>query len=220
MTWDVPMKKGLLLTVVLGVIACLILIGVGWFGVHKSATTPTVAVVASSAIKPTPQATPPPALMGASEWQKYRSARESVLQSTPSLQSEYKDILKAMDGQQAKLDAAMLKADPQLAPVISKLQALRTQNSVSHSPSSGQTNRVANLTPEDMQELRTARTNAMQSDTNLMADGKNIADKMRKFEDALDAAMVKSDPSLAPIIAKFEAGRHSPRLASISAQPK
>jgi hypothetical protein len=63
------------------------------------------------------------------------------------------------------------------------------------------------LTPNDMQELRAARSAALQKDPNLQTDGLKIMERMRAFEDKLDAAMVKSDPTLAPLVAKFEAGR-------------
>jgi len=71
---------------------------------------------------------PPQALMSPGDWQKLRSTRDQVLQSNPDLQAEYKQILKKMDGQQATLDDAMIKADPAVKPVIAKLVELRQKN--------------------------------------------------------------------------------------------
>jgi len=60
--------------------------------------------------------------MSPGDWQKLRSTRDQVLQGNPDLQAEYKQILKKMDGQQASLDAAMIKIDPSMAPLIAQFQ--------------------------------------------------------------------------------------------------
>ena len=66
------------------------------------------------------------------------------------------------------------------------------------------------LTPEDLQGLRTARAKALQTNPDLVANAKKIADQMRAFEDKLDAAMIKADPNVSPLIAQFEGGRKAP----------
>jgi hypothetical protein len=52
------------------------------------------------------------------------------LQNNPDLAAEYKSLLAEMDEQQKALDAAMIKADPKVAPIVAKLQELRKKNSV------------------------------------------------------------------------------------------
>ena len=180
----------------------------------KAATTLTPNHLApSSAIHPIP--TP---LMARDEWQKYRSAREKALQDTPALQAEYQDILKGMDAQQGKLDAAMLKADPKLGPVLAKLNALKAQHSTSPQNKTAGNTPAPSLTPNDWQELRTARNQAIQSDSEFNLTSKKLIDRMRALEDKLDATMIKTDPSLIPVIAKFEAGRR-PGPALVNASP-
>ena len=71
-----------------------------------------------------------------SEWQELRSTRDTTLQSNPDLAAEYKSLLAEMDQQQKDLDAAMIKADPKVAPIVAKLEQLRKKNSVNRSPAS------------------------------------------------------------------------------------
>jgi hypothetical protein len=66
------------------------------------------------------------------------------------------------------------------------------------------------ITPDEWQELRTARSEALKSNPDLVAANKKLMDRMRALEDKIDAAMVKADPTIAPIIAKFETNRPHP----------
>ena len=76
-----------------------------------------------------PAASPPhPAFVSPNEFQQFRAARDAVLQANPDLAAEYKDIIHAMQDEQSKLDAAMIKADPKVAPIVAKLVALRQHN--------------------------------------------------------------------------------------------
>jgi len=159
---------------------------------------------------------PPPALMSPGDWQKLRSTRDQVLQSNPDLQAEYKQILKKMDAQQASLDDAMIKADPAVKPVVAKLVELRQKNGAPALASPNGTTKPApntpavKLTTEDMQELRTARTAAIQANPALLTGNKAIGDQMRDFQIKLDAAMIKIDPTIAPVIAQFQNDRKPP----------
>ncbi len=69
------------------------------------------------------------------------------------------------------------------------------------------------LTADDLQELRAARAKAMQSNPGLVASAKALADQMRALEAKLDAAMVKADPNVSPLIAKFEGGHRTAEAA-------
>ena len=57
---------------------------------------------------------------------------------------------------------------------------------------------MGGLTPEEQQELRAARKAAMDANPDLAAEQKALQDK-------INAAMIKADPKVAPIIAKLEA---------------
>ena len=61
------------------------------------------------------------------------------------------------------------------------------------------------LTDEERQELQAAHDAALKADPDLEAEGKDLMDKMKAYHEKLDAAMIKADPNVAPIIAKMEA---------------
>ena len=67
---------------------------------------------------------------------------------------------------------------------------------------------AAAISPTEWQQLRAARNTALQNNPDLMAANKKLIEKMQAFEVKLDAAIVKANPTIAPIIAKFDAARH------------
>jgi hypothetical protein len=219
------MRKTLLPVLVLLVVGSLIaLVNKRHDSVQK--VEPKVALITPVTHPKLPQAKRPP-LMTIGEWQQYHSARQLALQTNPSLKGQYKEILTEMDVQESKSDAAMLKADPKLAPVLAKLKALRLRNggAIAAASRSGKTPPVikgpaSTLTPADWQELRTARAQAIEANPDLMAQARKLQEKMRAFEDNLDADMLKSDPQSAPLIAKFDSARHSPMVSNNSTGPK
>jgi len=60
--------------------------------------------------------------------------------------------------------------------------------------------RMGRLTPEEREELKAARQAAFQANPDLL-------DQMKAVQDKINAAMIKADPKVAPIIAKQEAAR-------------
>jgi len=222
------MKKNILLVAVFVAVICLVWVAGDRYGSRQTAVVRTLpAEVAGQPNAPAvthPTAPPTPALMPAGDWVKYRDARQAALQADPSLQTAYTAILKEMDAQQTKLDAAMVKIDPQMAPVVAKLEALRALHSgTSHPEVSGgtaKTPETINLTADEWQRLRVARTEAIQSNPSFSVEAKKQADDMRVFEDKLDATMLKADPQLAPVIARFETGRHPQAVAADAVAPK
>jgi len=66
------------------------------------------------------------------------------------------------------------------------------------------------ITPAEWQELSAARTAAFQANPDLLAENRKLSEKMRALMDKINAAMVKADPTIAPIIAKLEANRPHP----------
>jgi CHASE3 domain sensor protein len=104
---------------------------------HKSSTkvleSQAPSTVPAQVVKPFH---PPPSsnFLAVNEWQELRSVRETTLKNNPDLAAEYKALLAEMDEQQKDLEAAMIKADPKVAPIVAKLEALRKHNSVSYQP--------------------------------------------------------------------------------------
>jgi hypothetical protein len=180
--------------------------------IHSNIVTAPVAQIKSK---------PPVSVMDhlpkVSEWQEFHSDRESALKNNPKLASEYKRLMADLGQQQKGLETAMLKTDPKLVPMLAKLEALRLHNSgtvgaASHGakPMPVNNSPLPTLTAADWQELRMARAQALQANPDLMDQSKKFQGKIRAFEDELDSIMVKSDPNVAPLIAKFDTMRHSP----------
>jgi hypothetical protein len=67
-------------------------------------------------------------------------------------------------------------------------------------PHDGPGGHMGGLTPKVRQELMAARQEAMQANPELAAEQKALQEK-------INAAMIKADPNVAPIIAKLEAAR-------------
>jgi hypothetical protein len=82
------------------------------------------------------------------------------------------------------------------------------------------------ITPDEWQELRAARSAALQANPDFVKKHNKLLERLRTLEDKLDAAMIKADPAIAPMIAKFEANRthpgapvSAPSDATVPAQP-
>ena len=136
---EFPMK-----TFVVIVTTFAVALALGWFlGGRQSHVTPVPATfppVAHAPVTstippvPSPASSPPSNLPLPSEWQELRAVRNITFQNNPALAAEYKSLLAEMDDQQKRLDEAMIKVDPKVAPIVAKLEQLRKKNSVTHSP--------------------------------------------------------------------------------------
>jgi hypothetical protein len=73
------------------------------------------------------------------------------------------------------------------------------------------------ITPEEWQELRAARNAALQANPDLITEHNKLLERMRALEDKVDAAMIKADPTITPLIAKFESNR--PHLGTSATTP-
>jgi hypothetical protein len=62
--------------------------------------------------------------------------------------------------------------------------------------------RLANLSPEERQKLQAARQKAMQ-DPAVQAAHDKMRQAHKEFRDAMNAAMLKADPSIQPILNKI-----------------
>jgi flagellum-specific peptidoglycan hydrolase FlgJ len=66
--------------------------------------------------------------------------------------------------------------------------------------------RMANLSPQDRQKLEAAHQKARQ-DPAVQAAHEKMKQAEKEFRDAMQAAMLKADPSIQPILDKLPAGR-------------
>ena len=82
-------------------------------------------------------------------------------------------------------------------------------------PSSSET-----LSPVEWQEIREARMAAIKADPSLMAKAAQLNEKLRQFERKLDEAMIKTDPRIASVLAKFGANRPLPQHPVAQPPPK
>ena len=64
------------------------------------------------------------------------------------------------------------------------------------------------FTSEELQELHAARSAAINAHPDLIADMEKLMGRMRALNDKIDAAMIKADPGIVPILAKVEANRN------------
>ena len=106
-------------------------------GAEKASTTtiirhiPHAVNTAANYPPPTPSAQDPRAV-SPSEWGHLRDARDAAMKANPDLAAEYKELLKEMKAQQAKFDAAMIAADPKVAPIVTKFLAMRDRSMASN----------------------------------------------------------------------------------------
>jgi hypothetical protein len=119
-------------------------------------------------------------------WQEVRAARVLAFQNNPDLTSQYQQILKAMNDQRKKLDAAMIQANLKIAPLIAKQQSGNTA-----------------LTSTELRELLLTRQAAFKANPDLVAKSAQLSKKMNAFRSTFTANMIKTDPKVAPMLAKL-----------------
>ena len=64
------------------------------------------------------------------------------------------------------------------------------------------------ITSDEVMELHEARSAAIRAHPELIADMQKLMEKSRVLEARINAAMIKADPGIAPLIAKVEARRN------------
>ncbi len=107
---------------------------VGWYVAHPSASAAIQpSVTASPSPKPVTKvmaSAPTPSVFipdgsNVIDWKKIHVARDHALQVNPDLKKEYDGLIEEMAQQQQQLDAAMLKIDPTVAPILKKINSER-----------------------------------------------------------------------------------------------
>jgi len=117
------------------------------------------------------------------EKEKLQQVYNAVLKGDSSLDEEGDAVSSQVNDYRNTLMAAMVKADPEVTPI---LQA-----------SSGP------ITSAQSDEIKKAQSAAMQADPNLQSQWDDLMKKMTAHQQAVDAAMVKLDPTVADIWVKL-----------------
>lgn len=112
------------------------LFGLGWISHAEFGGAPASPSVANSApVNPgislppqqapaqRPPMVPPSPPLSNAEFEHLRAVHEAVLKANPDLDKEYKQLLGALQAEKGELKAAMIKADPKVAPIIAKIDA-------------------------------------------------------------------------------------------------
>ena len=110
------------------------------------------------------------------------------------------------------LTISILAAALQIAPVA------YTQGKQRGGGAGGGGGQMGNLSPEERQKVMSARRGAMQ-DPAVTSAKQKLQAAQKEFHDALDAAMLKTDPSLKPILDKMPKG-HEGKMRGGGAEPE
>lgn len=137
------------------------------------------------------------------EAQRLSAAREKA-KDDPTVRS-LKEARDALDKQfERAMDAAMLAADPGLAPVLEKVRQSRDR-------ARGMRERFESLTPEQRRQLKAAREKAMDDPAVAAAREKmksadspeSRREARRVMHEAMKVAVSKQDPALVPLLEKL-----------------
>jgi hypothetical protein len=159
---------------------------------------------------------------------RYDKARREVRQNNADLKAASAQLAKKWEAFHYKLEAAMAKADSAVAPTLARAQAWKQARdayaaqevqSTNSPPFEGgfanDSGRPANLKKfpwpaDDIKPQRSlleeARKEALKANPDLAAEEKSIHDEEVAFKNDYDAATTKVDPTVAPIVAKVNAG--------------
>ena len=153
---------------------------------------------------------PPDAKLTPDEQQRLQAAREKA-KNDPTVRS-LKEAHDALEKQlETAMRAAMLSADSSLGPVLDKIKAARDR-------AKDMRGKFESLTPEQKQQLKAARSTA-KDDPAVQAAREKMRDAQgpearreagREMHQAMKAAMLKADPTLAPLLEQLGPGLMGP----------
>lgn len=124
------------------------------------------------------------AVMTGEERAKFQQGYKDVLRDNAALDAEGDTITAKANDYQKVLKAAMVKVDPAVGPVLAGMS-------------------TAPLTQTQTNEIRQAQADAIHADPTLQSQWADLTAKMVAHQQAVDAAMVKADPTMVPILAKL-----------------
>ena len=139
-----------------------------------------------------------PASLSEAEWTEYRFERLTVVRTNPELAAAAEQLKSDTKKQEQAVEAAMVKADPSVAPLLTKLASLLKGNWYAPAESDM-------LSFADWQKIRAARAAALQANPDLVSAQTALKVKKEALDAKVDAALVKADPSLAELVGKMNA---------------
>jgi hypothetical protein len=176
----------------------------------------------------------PMAVLSPEEKARVKSAHDKAIQQDPSLEQKMKDARQAMESARKEMHAAMIKADPSVEPILAKMMPPRwgekhdgkgvqggkqggeqvAKPSGQGGPGGDKGKGMANLTESERQQVMALREQVKQDPAVIAAHEavKSAATPEAreqahgKLRDAMHAAMIKADPSIAPILEKMHPG--------------
>jgi len=159
---------------------------------------PLAAVCAAATMSSLSAKTPLPRVNPAQimpyEWQEFRLERRVVVLNTPSLLAAEKKLSADMKAQQAKVEAAMIKIDPKVQPILAKVAVL-VKTGWAKAPAG-----AAAVSAKEWQQLRAARSVALETDAALALANKRLLARKQALESKVDAILLRTDPSAAMFI--------------------
>jgi hypothetical protein len=153
---------------------------------------------------------PPGAKLTPEEQQRLQAAREKA-KDDPTVRS-LKEAKAALDDQlENAVNAAMLAADPSLAPILDKIKEARGR-------AKEMRGKFESLTPEQKEQLKAARMSAkddpaVQAAREKLRDAQGPEAKQAAFKEMLTAtkaAILRADPSLGPLLEQLGPGAFGP----------
>jgi len=140
-----------------------------------------------------------PSTMTDTEWTEYRLERAATLRANPELATEARQLAADTKTQARAVEAAMVKADPSVEPILAKVAAL-IRSDWNAAPAEGQA-----VTVEEWQKLRAARATALKDNPELAAANASLRERKQALDRKVDDALSKSDAGLAALLIKLKA---------------
>jgi hypothetical protein len=172
-----------------------------------------------------------------SERQQLKTAHDKVIQQNPSLEEAMKAAHQAMEKARKEMHDAMLAADPSIAPILAKIEPPKGEGKRGDGQPSGEWKGgkdwkhhgpppgMANLTEQEREQLKAAHERVKNDPavasarealkTAATPEARRAAHEALK--QASEAALLKVDPTLAPILEKLH--QAAPAQSSSSAAP-
>ncbi len=139
-----------------------------------------------------------PATMMPDEWEQYRLQRFAVILAHPELKAQDDQLRKDIKAQTQKIEAAMIKADASVKPILAKVnKALKSDWKANAAG-------VKAITTADMQKLRAARAAALKENPDLVTANQDLLKKKDALDKKIDDVLVQTDAGLADFIKQLD----------------
>jgi hypothetical protein len=200
---------------------CLVLLGA--FSLNAQTNPPEQGAPDGQMQQPPPPGDHGPiSVLTPDERDKVKAAHDKAIELDPTLDQKMKEAHQLMESARKEMHAAMIKADPSVEPILAKMMTHRGGKKNERSTSSPDSKQaggaadahrkgMANLSESERQQLMSLREQVKQDPSVVAAHEavKNAStpDAREKahaaLRSAIDAAMIKADPGIEPILAKM-----------------